>query len=238
MRENAFQRVTREGFDRLIDGYAGALRFVLDHQTATLLVRAGYARADGVALYHHPEGLFPGPGHRPDPGHFGGAAVDFLRRHGGAPEALAAVILKDPDVDSLSSFIGVDGTNITLNSGRFLINLKPHDTRTADVSAIIERLRQATAEVSGISLYLQPVQDLTIDDKVSRTQYQFSLEDANPDELAVWAPRLVDKLNTMPQFSQVSSDISAYGLTAYIEIDRDTAAPLRHHAGDDRQCAV
>ncbi len=138
-------------------------------------------------------------------------------------QALAAVILKDPDVESLSSFIGVDGTNITLNSGRFLINLKPHDVRSAEVTKVIDRISRATAEVSGISLYLLPVQDLTIDDAVSRTQYQFSLEDANPDELAVWAPRLVDKLNSMPQFAQVSSDISAYGLTAYIDIDRDTA---------------
>ena len=126
-------------------------------------------------------------------------------------------------MESLSSFIGVDGTNITLNSGRFLINLKPHDTRTGDVTKAIARISRAAEQVSGISLYLQPVQDLTIDDAVSRTQYQFSLEDANPEELAVWAPRLVDKLNSMPQFSQVSSDISAYGLTAYIDIDRDTA---------------
>ena len=224
MRENAFQRVTREGFDRLIDGYAVLLRFVLRHQTATLLVALGTL---GLTVWLYiiiPKGFFPvqdtgliqGISEAPQSISFAAMAE--------RQKALAAVILKDPDVDSLSSFIGVDGTNITLNSGRFLINLKPHDTRTADVSAIIERLRQATAEVSGISLYLQPVQDLTIDDKVSRTQYQFSLEDANPEELAVWAPRLVDKLNTMPQFSQVSSDISAYGLTAYIEIDRDTAA--------------
>jgi multidrug efflux pump len=138
-------------------------------------------------------------------------------------QALAAEILKDPDVDSLSSFIGVDGTNITLNSGRLLINLKPNGVRRDDVSAVIRRLTRSTAAVEGISLFMQPVQDLTIEDHVSRTQYQFVLEDANPQELAEWAPRLVEKLNAMPHFADVSSDIAASGLSAYVQIDRDTA---------------
>jgi multidrug efflux pump len=224
MRENAFQRVTREAFDRLIDGYAAALRFVLDRQTATLLVALGTL---GLTVWLYiiiPKGFFPVQ----DTGLIQGISeapqsISFAAM-GERQQALAEVVLKDPDVESLSSFIGVDGTNITLNSGRFLINLKPHDMRTADVSTIVRRITKATEDVSGISLYLLPVQDLTIDSAVSRTQYQFSLEDANPQELAAWAPRLVDKLNSMPQFSQVSSDISASGLTAYIDIDRDTAA--------------
>jgi multidrug efflux pump len=223
VRENAFQRLTREAFDRLIDGYAVMLRWVLDRQTATLLVAVATLALTVWLYIIIPKGFFPvqdtgliqGISEAPQSISFPAMAE--------RQQALAEVILKDPDVESLSSFIGVDGTNITLNSGRFLINLKPHDVRTGDVTDIIRRLTRATQEVSGISVYLLPVQDLTIDSAVSRTQYQFSLEDANPQELAEWAPRLVDKLNSMPQFSQVSSDISAYGLTAYIDIDRDTA---------------
>jgi len=138
-------------------------------------------------------------------------------------QALAAAILKDPDVTSLSSFIGVDGTNRTLNTGRFLINLKPHDERSSSVTEVIRRLQEQTRDVSGIALYMQPVQDLTIDTSVSRTQYQFVLEDANPDELGIWARRLVDRLSQLPQFSGVASDLEEHGLAAYITIDRDTA---------------
>jgi len=221
--ENAFQRKTREWFDRLIDGYAFLLRHVLNHQTATLLVALGTLALTAWLYIVIPKGFFPvqdtgmiqGISEAPQAISFGAMAE--------RQQALADVILKDADVDSLSSFIGVDGTNITLNSGRFLINLKPHDTRTTDVSEIIRRLTRATASVEGISLFMQPVQDLTIDDAVSRTQYQFILEDANPKELAEWAPRLVEKLNSMPHFADVSSDIQAYGLSAYVEIDRDTA---------------
>jgi multidrug efflux pump len=223
VRESTFQCLSREAFDRLINGYAVMLRWVLDRQNATLLVAAGTLALTVWLYIIIPKGFFPvqdtgliqGISEAPQSISF--AAISERQ------QALAAVILKDPDVESLSSFIGVDGTNITLNSGRFLINLKPHDMRTADVSKVIRRITRATQELSGISLYLQPVQDLTIDTAVSRAQYQFSLEDANPQELAEWAPKLVDKLNSMPQFSQVSSDISAYGLTSFIDIDRDTA---------------
>ena len=221
--ENAFQRRTRLWFDALIDSYAVLLRYVLDRQTATLLVAVGTVALTAWLYIIIPKGFFPVQ----DTGLIQGIteAPQWISFPAMAERqrALAAVLLKDPDVANLSSFIGVDGTNITLNSGRLLINLKPHDERTADISTIVRRLTKATESVEGISVYLQPVQDLTIDDAVSRTQYQFSMEDANPDELAVWAPRLVDKLNSMPQFSQVSSDIAAYGLTAYVDIDRDTA---------------
>ncbi len=221
--ENAFQRRTRLWFDALIDGYAVLLRYVLDRQTATLFVAVGTVALTAWLYIIIPKGFFPVQ----DTGLIQGIteAPQWISFPAMAERqrSLAAVILKDPDVANLSSFIGVDGTNITLNSGRLLINLKPHEERTADISTIVRRITKATESVEGISLYLQPVQDLTIDDAVSRTQYQFSMEDANPDELAVWAPRLVDKLNSMPQFSQVSSDIAAYGLTAYVDIDRDTA---------------
>ena len=136
---------------------------------------------------------------------------------------LAAAIFKDPDVVSLSSFIGVDGTNITLNSGRMLINLKPVDERCETASQVIRRMQKSTTEVTGISLYMQPVQDLSIDDTVSRTQYQFVLEDANPDEFNTWVPKLVAKLQTLPQLEDVASDQENEGLSAYLTIDRDTA---------------
>src|ERR1700679_1946049 len=134
-------------------------------------------------------------------------------------QALAAAILKDPDVDSLSSFIGVDGSNTTLNSGRFLINLKPVDDRSNSATKVIANLQSEVASVPGVSLYMQPVQDLTLADTVSRTQYQFILEDANLDELTGWAPKLVDKLNTLPELRDVSSDQTAQGIAAYITVD-------------------
>jgi multidrug efflux pump len=222
-RENLVQRKTREWFDALIDGYAYLLRHVLDHQTATLLVAVGTLAVTAWLYIVIPKGFFPVQDTGLIQGISEAAQSISFSEMGERQRALADVILKDPDVDNLSSFIGVDGTNITLNSGRFLISLKPHSTRTANVTDIIKRISGATEAVSGISLYLLPVQDLTIDDQVSRTEYQFSLEDVNPNELASWAPRLVDKLNTMPQFSQVSSDIAPYGLTTYVDIDRNTA---------------
>src|SRR4029077_6617086 len=136
---------------------------------------------------------------------------------------LAAAILTDADVVSLSSFIGVDGSNVTLNSGRMLINLKPVDQRSVSASDVIRRLQRETADVTGISLYMQPVQDLTIDTSVSRTQYQFVLENANPDEFNTWVPRLVARLQQLPQIEDVASDQQNQGLAAYPTIDRDTA---------------
>jgi len=139
-------------------------------------------------------------------------------------QALAAAILKDRDVVSLSSFIGVDGTNPTLNTGRMLINLKPRSQRSATASDIIRRLQGEAAGVTGIALYMQPVQDLTIDATVSRGQYQFALEDANPDEFAVWVPRLMQRLQRVPQIEDVATSYSQDGPSAYVLIDRATAA--------------
>jgi multidrug efflux pump len=129
-------------------------------------------------------------------------------------------------VESLSSFIGVDGTNATLNSGRMLINLKPLSDRDASATAVIRRLQPKLAAVTGITLYMQPVQDLTIEDRVSRTQYQFTVEDADPQELAAAVPRLVERLRQLPQLADVASDLQDQGLQAYVEIDRDSAARL------------
>jgi len=141
-------------------------------------------------------------------------------------KALAAVILQDPDVESLSSFIGIDGTNTTPNSGRIQINLKPRNVRSATASDIIRRLQPALAQVQGIALYMQPVQDLTVEDRVSRTQYQYSIEDADPQELAQWAPKLLAKLQGLPELRDVASDQQNNGLRAELTIDRDTASRL------------
>ena len=139
-------------------------------------------------------------------------------------QELAKVILKDKDVESLSSFIGVDGTNTTPNSGRIQINLKPRDERNDDASAIIRRLQPELAKVDGITLYMQPVQDLTVEDRVSRTQFQYSIEDADAQELAQWTPKLVEKLRASPELRDVATDQLNGGLRTNITIDRDTAS--------------
>ena len=141
-------------------------------------------------------------------------------------QALAQVILKDPAVESLSSFIGVDGINATLNSGRILINLKPLEERKISASDVIRRLQPELAKVEGITLYMQPVQDLTVEDRVSRTQYQYTLEDANADELNQWTTKLVDKMQTLPQLRDVATDQQTHGAQAMLVIDRVTASRL------------
>jgi multidrug efflux pump len=142
-------------------------------------------------------------------------------------QALAEAILRDPAVQSLSSFIGVDGTNATLNSGRVLINLKPLEERKLHASDVIRRLQPELAKaVPGITLYMQPVQDLTVEDRVSRTQYQYTLEAADGRLLTEWVPRLVERLSSVPQLTDVASDLQDQGLQAYVDIDRDTAGRL------------
>jgi multidrug efflux pump len=141
-------------------------------------------------------------------------------------QALAEIILKDPAVQSLSSFIGVDGTNTTLNSGRILINLKPLSERKIAATAVMKRLQPALAQVAGITLYMQPVQDLTVEDRVSRTQYQYTLEDPNADELNTWTTRFVDELKTLPQLQDVATDQQTGGAQSTLVIDRVTASRL------------
>jgi len=222
-RENAFQRWNREWFDALVRGYASALTWVLDRQTATLMVALGTFVLTAALYVAIPKGFFP----TQDTGVIQGIteapeSISF-RAMSERQQALAQEILKDPDVDSLSSFIGVDGINTTLNSGRILINLKAHAQRKTDIVGVIRRLKETTARVGGITLYMQPVQDLTIDVMISRTQYQFIVQDANPAELSEWVPRIMDKLEGLPQLADVATDLSARGLSAYIDIDRDTA---------------
>ena len=213
-------------FQALVDWYGEKLTWVLDHQKATLWVAIGTLALTALLYVFIPKGFFPDQ----DTGLIQGvsAANEGVSYAAMADrqQALAAAILQDPDVLSLSSFIGVDGSNVTLNSGRFLINLKPKSDRTSSVAEIIRRLRAETGSVSGVVLYMQPVQDLTLDNTVSRTQYQFTLESADSAALATWVPKLVSALRTVPELSDVVSNQEENGLAAYVTIDRDNAARL------------
>ena len=217
----------RAGFlDGLIARYGVILNWVLDRQFATLLVAVA-TLVLAVALYVIvPKGFFPVQdtgmiqGMTQAPQSISFAAMAERQR------ALAEIVLKDSAVESLSSFIGVDGTNATLNSGRMLINLKPKSVRNIDTADVVRRLQDSLAKVQGMEMFMQPVQDLTIETRVSNTQYQFSLEDANPDELAQWAPKLLERLRKLPELVDVASDVQNQGLQAYVEIDRDTASRL------------
>ncbi len=197
---------------------------MLDRQGATLLVAVATLVLTAVLYIVIPKGFFPVQDTGLIQGISEAAQTISYDAMASEQEALVAAILKDPDVASVSSFIGVDGTNTTLNSGRVLINLKPKASRSADVTSVMQRIQQETGDVPGISLYMQPVQDLTIDTIVSRTEYQFILESADPVALANWVPKLVDKLNATPEVTDVASDLAQNGLSAYIDIDRETAA--------------
>jgi len=212
------------GFQWIIDRYGRCLEWVLDHEAFTLGI-AGITLAVTLLLYIFiPKGFFPVQ----DTGEIQGIseAAESISYEAMAErqQILAAAILKDPDVQSLSSFIGVDGANTTLNSGRFLINLKPHDERHATASEIIRRLKRETAGVVGITLFMQPLQDITIDSAVSRTQYQFVVESTDNDDFAAWIPPLMQKLTQLPELADVASDMELKGIATDLIIDRSTAA--------------
>jgi multidrug efflux pump len=211
-------------FQYVTDRYDSALDWVLDHQPVTLLVFLATLVVTVLLYIVIPKGFFPVQ----DTGVIQGFSVasQSISYQGMAQrqQDLVAKILDDPDVVSISSFIGVDGANVTLNSGRLLINLKPRDDRSSYVSDIIRRIADETAGVAGITLYMQPVQDLTIDAAVSPTQYRFVLQNANPGEFDQWIPKLLQRLGAIPQLIDINTDLQPNGLAAYIEIDRSTAA--------------
>jgi multidrug efflux pump len=219
-----FDLAAERGFNWVIHMYDRALRVVLDHQPLTLLV-ALVTLAVTVWLYVIvPKGFFPVQ----DTGILQGMSVAAQTTSFGAmaqrQQALADAILKDPDVVSVSSFIGVDGTNMTLNTGRFLINLKPKDDRTLNATEIARRLQQETAHIPGVTLYLQPVQDLTLDASVSRTQYQFVLENPNQAAFSEWVPKLMAQMRQSPDLSNVASDMENQALDVTLVINRAAAA--------------
>ncbi len=211
-------------FARIVAWYGKRLTWVLDHQPLTLAVAVGTLVVTALLYVVIPKGFFP----TQDTGLIQGVSeatqsVSYAAM-ADRQQALGAAILQDRDVASLSSFIGVDGSNVTLNSGRFLINLKPRADRSSTASEVARRIQQETARVPGITLYMQPVQDLTLDATVSRTQYQFTLQAAGPAELSIWTPALVARLRTLPEFADVTSNLADNGLSASVVIDRDSAA--------------
>jgi multidrug efflux pump len=221
-----FYRASEKSLNWIIDRYSVVLRFVLQHQPATLVVTFGTLALTIFLFLIIPKGFFPVQDTGVILGVSEAPATLSFRALAERQQALAKTILQDPDVVSLSSFIGIDGTNMLPNSGRIQINLKPREERTDDAPTIIRRLQGRLGDVKGITLYMQPVQDLTVEDRISRTQFQYSMEDADGKELSDWAPKLVDKLTALPQLRDVASDQQDRGLQETITIDRDTASRL------------
>ncbi len=221
-----FYRKSEYAFEWVISKYGSTLQWVLRHQPLTLLITLGTLAGTILLYVIVPKGFFPvqdtgvilGVSEAPQDISF--AAMSQRQ------QALARVILGDPAVESLSSFIGIDGINTTTNSGRIQINLKPLEARGISASNIIRRLQPKVARVDGITLFMQPVQDLTVEDRVSRTQYQYTLEDADANELNLWTNRLVEKLKTVPSLRDVATDQQNGGLQTTLVIDRDTASRL------------
>ena len=224
--QSRFYKSTENFYNRVIEFYGRTLKFVLQHQTITLLVTAGTLVLTLFLYVVVPKGFFPVQDTGVILGISEGPQNVSFPALAQSQQALAQVILKDREVQSLSSFIGIDGTNSTPNSGRIQINLKPRDQRKSSATEIIRRLQPELAKVNGITLYMQPVQDLTVEDRVSRTQYQYSMEDADAHELSLWAPRLVEELRKLPSMRDVATDQQNGGLKADLVIDRDTASRL------------
>jgi len=225
-KESWFYRATEDFYNGVIAFYGRTLKFILRHQTTTLLVTVSTLIATLLLYVYVPKGFFPVQdtgvimGISEAPENISFAAMSQKQQE------LASVILKNVNVDSLASFIGVDGTNVTPNSGRIQANLKPRNERKETASEIIRDLQPELAKVEGITLYMQPVQDLTVESRVSRTQYQYSMEDADATELANWSQQLLQKLQTLPQLRDVASDQQNNGMQANLIIDRDTASRL------------
>jgi multidrug efflux pump len=212
-------------FDDIIARYGRMLNWVLNRQRETMLVFAGTILLTFLLYIFIPKGFFP----LQDTGIIQGIteapAYVSYEEMSKRQQSLAEEILKDPAVESISSIVGIDGVNATLNAGRMQINLKPHNKRDS-ASIVIKRLQKNLENISGIILYMQPVQDLTIEDRISRTQYQFTVQDADPAELSEWVPKLVDKISALPGLADVTSDLQDDGLQAYVNIDRDSASRL------------
>jgi multidrug efflux pump len=221
-----FFRKSEKVFDDVIAFYGRTLQVVLRFRTITLLLTVATLVGTILLYIYVPKGFFPvqdtgvilGVSQAPQNISFAAMAT--------RQQTLADAIVRDPAVESLSSFIGIDGTNTTQNSGRIQINLKPLDQRKISASDIIRRLQPELAKIDGITLFMQPVQDLTVEDRVARTQYQYSLEDVDPRELALWTPRFVEKLKSLPELRDVATDQLDDGLLATLTIDRDSAARL------------
>ncbi|MDP9514399.1 MdtB/MuxB family multidrug efflux RND transporter permease subunit [Pseudomonas protegens] len=222
--QGRFYRASGAWIDWLIESYGRKLQWVLKHQFLTLMVAVGTLGLTVFLYLVVPKGFFPVQ----DTGVIQGISeapqsVSFAAMSQ-RQQDLAKIILQDPAVESLSSYIGVDGDNATLNSGRLLINLKPHNQRDLSAAQVIARIQPGVDKLLGIRLFMQPVQDLTIEDRVSRTQYQFSLSSPDAELLALWSGRLSEALAQRPELTDVASDLQDKGLQVYLVIDRDAAS--------------
>ncbi len=219
-------KASEKAFESVIAFYGKTLKFVLRFQTITLFVAVATLLLTVFLYYEIPKGFFP----IQDTGVIQGVteAVQSISfgEMSRLQQEIVKTLLKDPAVEGLSSFIGIDGTNTTLNSGRIQINLKPLSQRNGSATDVIRRLQPDLAKISGITLYMQPVQDLTVDDRVSRTQFQYTLEDPNADELNTFAPKMLAKLQQLPELSDVASDQQTQGIQAKLVFDRATASRL------------
>jgi multidrug efflux pump len=224
--QNRLYRKSEQIFEDTIAFYGTTLRWVLRHEQATLTIAIATLVLTIVLYIIAPKGFFPVQDTGVVEGISEAPQTISFPAMASRQQELAKAILQDPSVQSLSSFVGIDGTNTTINSGRFLINLKPEDERSETITQVIASLQKATSQIQGIDLYLQPVQDLTVEDRISRTEYQYSLEDPNPDELTEWTTRLMTKLKTMPQLANLATDQQNHGLEADLTIDRSTASRL------------
>ncbi len=225
-KQNRFSRASERFFERVIAQYGVWLKVVLNHPWLTLSVALSTLALTVVLYLLIPKGFFPVQDNGIIQGTLEAPQSVSFSNMAERQQQVAAEILKDPAVESLTSFVGVDGSNATLNSGRLQINLKPLSERSDRIPAIITRLQQQTAQFPGVKLYLQPVQDLTIDTQVSRTQYQFTLQAMSLDELSLWVPKLMTELQQAPQVTEVTSDWQDQGLVAYVNVDRDSASRL------------
>ncbi|WP_313757988.1 MdtB/MuxB family multidrug efflux RND transporter permease subunit [Atlantibacter hermannii] len=225
-KQNRFSRASERFFDRVIASYGRGLTRVLSHPWLALGVALGTLALTVVLWLLIPKGFFPVQDNSIIQGTLQAPQSASFASMAERQQRVAEVILKDPAVESLTSFVGVDGTNASLNSARLQIHLKPLDERDDRIQPVITRLQQAVTNVPGVALYLQPTQDLTIDTQVSRTQYQFTLQANSLEALSTWVPALMDKLATLPALSDVSSDWQDQGLVAYVNVDRDSASRL------------
>ncbi|MFJ5477595.1 MdtB/MuxB family multidrug efflux RND transporter permease subunit [Pectobacterium carotovorum] len=225
-KQNRFTRASERFFTRLIDAYGVWLRKVLNHPWLTLSVALGTLLLTVLLYIWIPKGFFPIQDNGIIQGTVQAPQTVSFSNMADRQQRVASIIMKDPTVESVSSFIGVDGTNAALNSGRLQINLKPLSERSERIPEIISRLQQQTAQIPGIQLYLQPVQDLTIDTQISRTQYQFTLQAMSLDELSEWVPKLMTELKKLPQLEDVSSDWQDGAAVAYVNVNRDSASRL------------
>ena len=224
--QGRFYQASERVFERMIAFYGRTLKFVLRYQTITLLVALGTLLLTVFLYIIIPKGFFPVQDTGVIQGISQAPETISFQAMAEKQQELAKVILADPAVESLSSFIGADGTNTTLNSGRMSINLKPLAQRNLSASDLIRRLQSNLQNVQGISLYMQPVQNITVDDRVSRTQYQYTLEDPDANELNDWTNRFVAKLKSLPQLEDVATDQQTGGLAVSLVIDRVTASRL------------